>query len=1090
MHNAHFYLHHYPKQEILADLLISKIKEEGIGDPFYKSHVLVRNQGMATWLKRRIANETGIAMQVEFPQPHTFLQEIVKSQAVDPEQLKWKIYEKLPTLLDRPNFAELKSYLQSSESSSESDLKRYQLSGIISGLFDKYLLYRPDWIAAWQKGEKPHDIKSNNQESWQRELWSTLGIDSSAHWSQILLQGSPIELPDDSVQALHVFGISNFAPIYVRFLYLLSHLIPVHIYWMNPVEADEGYWADGANSKQWRLAKEFDDPEILEKNNPLLASFGRLGREFVHTIYGGNFYEYEVQGNESYPKPSPVISEPNNLLEALQSSIYNNEPVPDFTSAESESDTSISIHACHTPLRELETLKNYLLKLAESSPLDAGDVLVMCPDIASYAPAIEAVFGGKSGGRSDYDHTNFSFSIGDRQAPMTDPSIAAVLQLFSLHNIRFSNQEALALLSIPAIRQKFGLQEEDISTIKEWIHRNGIRWGFDSQHVQNIAPDCTTAPWTWRDGIERMLLGYAMQNSDLTEPSPVLWNDILPFHDIEGGNASLLGALCDFLDWCDNIRATIPKKRTLQAWVKQTRAWIDGGFDKDADSQQRLQPLYQTLENILTQIESSDGEEIPVEVFSAHLSNQLESSNSPRGFLNGSITFCEMKPMRAIPSRVICMLGMNHDTFPRKSSEVQFDLTRHQREMGDRSTRDDDTYSFLEAILSARQSLYISYIGKSIKDGKERPPSTALQTLIDYVPGLANCVKEEKLHAFDPHYFDTNHPISHDSALLKAAQQLQNQTSINEENTNETATPATSLLNHTHIAESAPATHIEASELIRVLTNPAKHFLTKVLKAKSAYMENPLQENEAISVDGLTAYQMKSLVLEKRTLPDNQAEAWTQQGVLPVGALGEKSLAQNIGNLDELLQEVPETSPMKLSITVGAVTITGNAPITETENGKKVIVIDASKDLTKKSLAAWIYQLLASTQLETPISSTIYGTDGNKIVQETIIATPDYAQRLQELVDLYQLAQTKPLPHFPKTAKAYINAPRKEESDEEYERKRRGSALKKWNSDRYVTGESDDPYIKTIFGTSPPFSDFFTSTAKTIWLPLSENLKK
>jgi len=1085
MPNAQFYLHHFPQQEALADLLLTKLQQEGQGDPFYKSHVLVRNQGMATWLKRRIATETGIAMQVEFPQPHTFLQEIVKSEAVDPEQLKWQIYEKLPTLLDRPNFSDLRDYLQSTGSSRETDLKRYQLSGIISGLFDKYLLYRPNWISDWQKGQKPNLLEKSTQESWQRELWTALEIDSSAHWSQILLQGTPIELPTDSPntpQALHVFGISNFAPIYIRFLYQLSQTIPVHIYWMNPVEADEGYWEDSPSRASWILAKEFDDPEILNSHNPLLASFGRLGREFVHTLYGGKNNDYHVQ-EEDTQWPSPIIDQPENLLQSLQSSIYNNAPSPELSF--DASDTSISLHSCHTPLRELETLKTYLLTLAETSPLDAGDVLVMCPDIASYAPAIEAVFGGKY----NNTQTRFSFSIGDSQAPVTDPSIAAVLQLFTLHTTRFSNQEALALLSTPSIQQHFGLQENDISTIREWVTQNGIRWGFDAEHVHSIAPQCPDAPWTWRDGVERMLLGYAMQNSDLTEPSPALWNGILPFHDIEGGNAQILGALCDFLDWCDRIRKSLTQKRPLQTWVSQTREWIDGGFDKDADSQQRLQPLYQTLENILRQVESTDGEDLPVEVFTAHLNNQLETSNSPRGFLSGSITFCEMKPMRAIPSRVICMLGMNHDTFPRKSTEVQFDLTRHDRQMGDRSTRDDDTYSFLEALLSARESLYISYIGTSIKDGKPRPPSTALQTLLDYVPGLSDIVKPERLHAFDPHYFEASAPLSHDPALLKAAEQLLHPHAGQDEGKNEAS--SRSNLSDIQIHGLEPASHIEASAFIRVLTNPAKHFLANILKAKSVYKDNPLEENEPMSVNGLTAYQMKSLVLEKRKLPDTQIEAWTQEGILPVGALGQKALDSHIRGLEEQLKEIPETSPMKLSVTIDGLTITGNAPIAEIDGAQEVLVINASKDTTKKKFSAWIYQLLASAQLNTPIASRIYGTDKNKITQENLNSTADYEQRLKELVALYRSAQTTPLAHFPKTAEAYLTAPRKEETDEEYERKQRAAALKKWNPGYNVSGESEDAAIQALFSTSDLFTDdhlteSFLTTTELIWKPILE----
>lgn len=1078
MSDAQFTLHHYPQQEVLADLLLDQLQNEGKGDPFYKSHVLVRNQGMATWLKRRLAEKTGLAMQVEFPQPHTFLKDVLQSQSVDPEFLKWQIYQTLPSLLDKSNFSPLRDYLQTSDNSQEADLKRYQLSGIISGLFDKYLLYRPDWIEAWQKNEKPKNLPTSEQESWQRELWRSLDTNADAHWSQILLEGKAITLPDDSVKELHVFGISNFAPIYVRFLYQLSHKIPVHIYWMNPVEADEGYWEDSPTRSKWLLAKEFDDPEILNFHNPLLSSFGRLGREFVHTLYGGTEHSYHVQG-EYHPWPSPVIRQPQTPLQSLQSSIYNNAPDtalpfaledPDApTSTYLSGGNSLSIHSCHTPLRELETLKNYLLTLAEDSPLDAGDVLVMCPDIASYSTAIEAVFGGSS----STPHAHLSYSIGDSHAPATEPTIAAVIQLFTLHTTRFTNNDALALLSTPSIRDYFELSEEHIATLKDWIIKNGIRWGFDSQHVQSVAPQCPETPWTWREGLDRMLLGYAMPNSQNNQSDPVLWKNILPFHDIEAGNARVLGSLCDFLDWCDHIRKDLTQPRTLTDWVDQTRSWIDGGFNKDSDSQQRLQTLYRTLENIQEQGKVID-EKIPAEVFIDHLNNQLENTSTPKGFLSGAITFCEMKPMRAIPSRVVCMLGMNHDTFPRSTSEVPFDLTQQDRHVGDRSTRDDDTYSFLEAILSARESLFISYIGTSIKDGEPRPPSTSLQTLIDYLPEPDQTIHKEKLHAFDPHYFQKDKPISHDAALLAAARVLSTSSS----------TPQQKAQHSFHITGTEKQTSVDAAALISALSNPARYFLRHCLQARTIYKDNPLETDESIGIEGLTSYHIKNTLLESRHLSEQQIKAWKQEGLVPVGELGAKALKDNIGNLEEQLKDIPETSPMEITVTIGGLTITGNAPIAEIDDEPCVVITCASKGNAKNKLTAWIYQLLASVHLEAPVPSRLYGIDKNKINLINLAKNNDALEHLTALIELYHAAHSQPLAHFPKTAEAFVSAPRKDESDDEYDRKRRGAALKMWEPGYQSTGESEDEAVKHLFDTSDLFTDDFISISELIWEPI------
>lgn len=1072
MANAQFHLHHYPQQEILADHLLKELQEEGHGSPFHQSHVLVRNQGMATWLKRRMALNSGIAMQANFPQPNRFLQDVLGNQSIDPEHLKWEIYQCLPGMLGRKNFELIASYLDSSTDPTETALKRYQLSGIIAGLFDKYLLYRPEWITSWQKNERPRYLPTTAHEPWQRELWQALeknqGPGSAPHWSQMLLNHAPLELPDDKVKSLHVFGISNFAPIYVQFLYRLSEQIPVHIYWMNPVEAHEGYWEDAPSRQQWTMAKAFDDPETLQHHNPLLASFGRLGREFVHTLYGGNRADYHIQETDSH-FPSPVIEHPQTRLEHLQSSLYNNQPSKE-KSHSGDRDNSISIHSCHTPLRELETLKNYLLTLAEDSPLDTSDVLVMCPDINSYAPAIEAVFGGD-------ESPTLSFTIGDSHSPDNDPTIAAVLQLFSMHTLRFTNHEALSLLSTPAIRNHFELSEDDLGTLRDWIIRNGIRWGFDRHHAQEIAPNCPESPWTWRDGVHRMLLGYAMPNPETDGKAPTLWQGVLPFHDIEGSHSRLLGALCQFLDWCKKIRNDISQTRRLSEWVDLTRQWIDLGFNKDSDSQQQLQPLYQVLDVIIKQSTTAD-EELPVEVFREHLNNQLRDTNSPRGFLSGAITFCEMKPMRAIPSRVICLLGMNHDTFPRQNTEVQFDLTQLDRAKGDRSTRDDDTYSFLEALLSARESLFISYIGTSIKDGKERPPSTALQTLLDYEPSLASCRHQEKLHAFDPHYFDAEKPISHSVTLRDAALLL------SKNNQEPQSKPKLS------IPDVPEQKTIDLNRWISAITTPARHFLKNCLQARTVYKDSPLVENEAIELDTLDRYQMRQLILNNRNLPPEQIQAWQQKGSIPVGGLGRKAITDHFTEIVDQLPNIPEFETMEIAIPIDDVTITGNVPMGEIDGEKMIIVLDASSGKAGTQLKTWIYQLLASAQLKTPVPGCLFYVDKNRLKTKNWAATENYAVHLTELMDIYHQCQQHPVPHFAQTALAYLGRQaKKNEPESEHEQNKKSAALAKWESSDRHTGESEDEATQYLFATTDlftnqEFTNEFLSISARIWNPV------
>lgn len=1053
MPNAQFNLHHFPKQEGLAELLLENLAKEGAEAPFHQSTVLVRNQGMATWLRQRIATQTGLAMLVDFPQPNSFLQGLIDEKSVQLDELKWPIYELLPKLIDRPEFEILKTYLSSSVTEIEASLKRYQLSSQIAALYDKYLLYRPEWITAWNADEKVSAFSSH--EAWQRILWQELTKNEIQHWSQKLLASEQLEVDAELPSALHVFGISNFAPIYVRFLYLLSQQIPVHIYWMNPVSIDEGYWEDAPTKRQWTMAEAFDESSILTEGNPLLASFGRMGREFVHTLYGGETGNTEIHNFQPSDTSHPT---PTKSLQQLQQSIYERRPME----ADSEIDESIAVHSCHTALRELETLKDYLLKRAEGSPLDTGDVIVLCPDIASYAPAIEAVFGSLKRQQDLY----LPYRISDRSALINEPSIAAIAQLFDLNKKRFTNREALDLLSVPAIAEHLNLTDQDLSTIREWVVKSGIRWGFDFHHVQDVASDCKDSTWTWRDGLDRLLLGYAMPSKEFT-----LWRNILPYHDIEGSSTRLLGALCSFVEWCSDIRKKLTENLTLAEWVEATRDWINLGFSNTPDAQQAIQPLLQVLEKLSEQSALLE-EAIPSDVFSEHLQDYLNDSSPAFGFLNGSITFCETKPMRAIPAKVICLLGMNHDAFPRTSSDVQFDLIKDSRQAGDRSTRDDDCYFFLEAILSARESLYFSYVGTSIKDGEPRPPSTALQTLIDTTPGLAKAVVREKLHAYDPSYFQ-DEPNSYDPHLMQAAETLIAKNAQKEPRAQVT------------VEQESPAEHIDLEDFISGLTRSTSHFLKKSLQARRHYYDAPLEEDESLEIDGLVGWQLKNQLLQTRQFDSSNESVWRQQGLIPSGEFGHLQLVKQLGSIEPLLEDLPELSFTAIDLRIAGTHITGNIP---TDDDGNVLILSPSKAPKGRDLMRlWIYQLLATQSLERETSGRIINI-AKSLVETNVAAPKDALPSLKFLLQIYLDNLKSPQPNFPETSYAMSQAKRKDHDDEmSYEQKQQAAGLKAWaESSDFNTGEGHDAEISLFFTDSALSSETFHAIYQNIWQPLSE----
>jgi len=568
MSDAHFFLHHNPCQQTLVSRLIEKLSSEGKGSIFKQSTVIVRNQGMATWIKQQIANaECQIMMQVNFPQPNTFLSNLFPTPSVKSETLLWKIYETLPKVIHSSSFRLLKEYL-SEPSTTLSHLKQYQLASTIADLYEKYLLYRPEWIEQWNKNQS---VMNGIHEQWQRQLWNAIGGRDLYHWSQEIKnlnqQCDASQLPE----SVHIFGVSSFAPAYLNFLYSLSHRIPVHLYWLNPVD---GYWADIPNKRDWILKNSFTEEVDPFSQNPLLASFGRMGREYVHNIYGGKKNEYLIQ-EEDFITNSDTTS--YSLLENLHHSLRSNiVPVQsDFQ------DNSIQIHACHSPMREVETLKDYLLGNSINNSTDTSDILVLCTDIKTYAPAVEAVFGSHNAN----SEKQLPFRIADRNSPIDNPNISVIPQLLRLRSSRFTNQDALHILQTPAILERFKLNKSDIPIITNWINNNGIRWGFSKEHVQQKIDVNIKSHWTWQEGLNRLLIGLTISGND---DKSRLWNGISPFIEVEGANLKLASSLCDYVQWCHSIYTDLGKELRLSEWIESCRNWVNEGFSSLDDFQSQL----------------------------------------------------------------------------------------------------------------------------------------------------------------------------------------------------------------------------------------------------------------------------------------------------------------------------------------------------------------------------------------------------------------------------------------------------------------------------------------------------------------------
>ncbi|MFC1816392.1 exodeoxyribonuclease V subunit gamma, partial [Thermodesulfobacteriota bacterium] len=754
--------------EILAEQLARNVSEP-LSAPLASEVIVVQSKGMQRWVSMELARHNGVCANCSFPFPNAFLHETFRKMIpdlpevslFDPGILTFKIMKLLPECLGRPQFKSLQSYLKDDPR----DLKLFQLSEKIADRFDQYLIFRPEMIFNWEAGREDY---------WQAILWRQLaaGIEKQHRaWLRKTLiesirnQSNHIQ---DLPERISIFGLSYLPPFHMQVFAEISRLVPVYLFLMSPCKE---YWADIVSDREMqRIKAKYNgigtglaaEDLHLEKGNRLLASMGALGRDFFRQISANDF---DVQAQFQDPGG-------DNLLTCIQSDIMNlrdQEPSPYLKADDYRRDQSIQIHSCHGPMREIEILYDNLLDMFESDPdLCSKDIIVMTPDIEAYAPFIRAVFDVQ-----DDVALRIPFSIADQSLKKESRVIDAFLSILDLKDSRLGAAKVFALLEFATIRAKFGLSEAEMEKIEHWIKDTNIRWGRDAAGRRRFGINGFSEN-TWKAGLERLLLGYALPGGEKN-----MFNGILPYDHIEGGDNIILGKFVEFMDQLFVCLDMLDKDRKLDSW----NIILNNILELLCAPAEEVEAEFQILRGILDEMalaaEHADfHEEIAFQVLQSFLEKRLERELLGFGFIAGGVTFCAMLPMRSIPFRVIGLVGLNSDAFPRESRSLGFDLIARNPKPGDRSRRNDDKYLFLEALLSARDKLYISYEGQSIQDNTLIPPSVLVSELLDYIKsgfGVPEdqIVTHHPLQAFSLKYFNGDGPLfSYSKENLLAATSL------------------------------------------------------------------------------------------------------------------------------------------------------------------------------------------------------------------------------------------------------------------------------------------------------------------------------
>ena len=834
----------------------------------------------------------------------------------------------------------------------------------------------------------------------------------------------------DSVEAkevlperLCVFGVNGMSPIYLRFLEAIANFIDVHFFLLNPSKA---YWADLPNKRQ--LAKRIainekekgEEGELFNTVNPLLSALGQQGRDFQQLLLEQCDFEVEYVSFEKH--------ESKTLLANLQNDILHNR-IETNTKKGLKADTSISIHACHSRMRETEVLKDQLLKCLEEDPeLSIRDIVVMTPDISQYAPYIAAVF-------EDIPH-----AIADRNMLDSNDPLSIFLRFLTLSQNRWELESVLDVIDHEVVHQKLGLLESDLENIRVWIAETQIRWGESAEHRAELGFPAFTEN-SWQAGLERLLMGYANSDDSQFQYSGDM-DGILPFAEIEGSQAQALGGLYDFFSLLSHAKKTFSKPHTLSFWFENLGYFAERLLVSDGDFQHHYVALMKLLTE-LSGFEKIHQQKISLEVILAWFNTQATSQHSGAGFLRGQLTFCSMLPMRAIPFKVIALMGLNEGEYPRVETRAAFDLMANDFRKGDKSPRVDERYQFLEVLLSAQQQLIITYLGQSKNNNSAIPPSVVVSELLEVVSEyyLTDTPLEETLfhtfHSLQAHsrqYFldsasygasgedsDGSDFFSYSSHLLATANALANRQQKD-----------TRHWWKGEISQDSK-TVIELQDLLAFYQHPQRHFIQQHMQLVIPSIETRADETEPFLLDGLSHYKIaqewierhlagntddqlfyKQLMAQGRWLSGSNGKINFEDHRQDIGAFAEQVKSKAVGN---------PVDPLLIDITVNNYRIVGNLGH-QYEKGN--LLYRYAKLKGKDLLPAWISHLLGQsvTQLTEPVKD--YETWLLTKDQEWHFKKVSNSQLfLTEIVEHYISNQRKPSPLLIEPAIAWHNQSQK-----------------------------------------------------------------
>ena len=1092
---------HSNRAESLAEAVVAWLQRHPL-DPLEPETLLVQSNGVAEWLKMQLATALGVTAATRVELPARFVwrtyRQVLGAHAVPPDSpldklpLTWRLMQQLPTLLAEPTLAPVAHYLRQPGTD-----RLLQLCTHLADLFDQYQVYRPDWLAAWSRGQdelaSPHGPAQTlpTDAAWQPLLWRALlaGLlpeERQATRPQLhqrvlaaLTQGEAGSLA--VARRVVVFGMAQLPSSTLALLAALAPHTQVLLAVPNPCRF---HWADTLAGRELLQAQRHRLPlkngvslaqvpldDMHAHGHPLLSAWGQQSRDFVRQL---DAFDDAEATRQRYPtlKIDLFADGPPHTgtwLEQVQHHIRDLVPPAEATPTPPEAtDRSIVFHATHSPVRELEVLHDQLLALLGGPQrlpgLTPRQIVVMVPAIDVVAPAIRAVFGQYP----TQDPRHIPFDIADLDARDHSPLMVAMHWLLGLPRQRATHSELADLLAVPAVAARFDMAEDTLPTLLHWMAGAGVRWGLDADHRNRLGLHACGAQNTAWFGLQRLLQGHLLGDTPVPPTEAVS-----PYTEVAGLDAAMVGSLAHVLDALTHWQQQAAQPAPPAVWGERGRALMARFFTATDDTERlTLSALGDGLSAWLTACELAGFDQpVPWEVAARAWTDAVQAPTLERRFQAGGVTFCTLMPMRAVPFEVVCLLGMNDGDYPRPAPRSDFDLMGlpGQQRPGDRSRRWDDRQLMLEALLSARQVLYVSWCGRSVRDHSAQPPSVLVSQLRDHLAAVWGQAAvdarttEHPLQPFSRRYFSSTGGEGNAALFTHAREWRAAHSTEPLQAVGEGAPPP-------YVPD--PAVPLTLDGLTHFLRNPVKAFFRHRLQVVFAPDTEEAWDDERFGLNALDAYHLRQALLD--ALPSDTpmphvptavalAVARVRQaGQLPLGVAG-RVLAQALADqlvamqlawgqaherlpltaerhavhihlphpevpgaqlvLEDWLDPLRQPEPAVLATTAtegtppalvwlarepGALLVKSKSPTAE------------PKAQPHKLLAAWV-RCLAGAATGVPVHSVLVGQDATL----TLAPPPSDEARatLQTLLTVWQQGMTAPLPMPLKTAIAWAQHP-------------------------------------------------------------------